>query len=455
MTETTFENYSFDPDNGLGEWSEPEGLFDSLDTSSLVAVAFALADRAASTVPTLNIGKATFVPSAAHSYARMLRAGMNETGYVNSFRTFEQQRVLYEAYKAGKGNLAAKPGTSRHEKGYATDISTGSAQQRWLTEGGTYNKVKSGEKLRANQFGWFRTVPSEPWHFEYLPAKDTKNKADDKTKKLQKAVGVMADGVFGVGTYNALKVWQAKNGLVADGIDGPKTWAVIDGPPVPPASEPEPDVNKFRSGTFNCGAFQKKSLPKKTTDGIVATIKEVNPSLMSLTECPEWLRDIIRAALPGGPDRWRVRPRGDQAVLFDSKKWVETAHDSMVFGPTSYHGAVWSDLKRIDSDKNVRFAVYHLPPNSVASDDFQKKNLKALVDKVGTESVVVAGDGADESNWVPKLTDAAKGDKTPTYGKVVRDRVHVGSKVAVRNYAVIDSKGSSDHNAVLANLTLI
>jgi len=37
-------------------------------------------------------------------------------------RSFEQQRVLYERYLAGKGPLAAKPGTSDHEVGNAIDI---------------------------------------------------------------------------------------------------------------------------------------------------------------------------------------------------------------------------------------------------------------------------------------------------------------------------------------------
>lgn len=37
-------------------------------------------------------------------------------------RTFEQQRVLYERYLAGKGPLAAKPGTSDHEFSNALDI---------------------------------------------------------------------------------------------------------------------------------------------------------------------------------------------------------------------------------------------------------------------------------------------------------------------------------------------
>lgn len=46
-------------------------------------------------------------------------------------------------------------------------------------------------------------------------------------KRLQKKLGVTADGDFGPGTEKALKDWQAANGLVADGIAGPDTFAAI------------------------------------------------------------------------------------------------------------------------------------------------------------------------------------------------------------------------------------
>lgn len=49
----------------------------------------------------------------------------------------------------------------------------------------------------------------------------------DTVKKLQAALGLKADGVFGIGTEASLKSWQAKNGLVADGVAGPKTLAKL------------------------------------------------------------------------------------------------------------------------------------------------------------------------------------------------------------------------------------
>jgi len=70
----------------------------------------------------------------------------------SSFRTFEQQKALYELYRAGKGNLAAPPGQSLHETGLAIDAR---GTPEW--------------ELAMVRQGFKRTVKSEPWHWEYRP----------------------------------------------------------------------------------------------------------------------------------------------------------------------------------------------------------------------------------------------------------------------------------------------
>ena len=54
-----------------------------------------------------------------------------------------------------------------------------------------------------------------------------KGSRGEGVKMMQEALGIGADGAFGPGTERALKAWQAKNGLTADGIAGPMTLAKL------------------------------------------------------------------------------------------------------------------------------------------------------------------------------------------------------------------------------------
>lgn len=78
-------------------------------------------------------------------------------------RTRARQQELYNLYRAGKGNLAAKPGTSLHESGRALDLggafqNAGSAEHRWLQA----NAGRWGYKWTGKNFKQF-----EPWHWEW------------------------------------------------------------------------------------------------------------------------------------------------------------------------------------------------------------------------------------------------------------------------------------------------
>lgn len=54
------------------------------------------------------------------------------------------------------------------------------------------------------------------------------SKGED-VQRVQKALGIAADGDFGPGTERAVKAWQAANGLTPDGVVGPKTLAKLIG----------------------------------------------------------------------------------------------------------------------------------------------------------------------------------------------------------------------------------
>lgn len=92
------------------------------------------------------------------AFERMRAAAQRDgvTIRINSgFRTMEHQQALYAAFRRGTGNLAAVPGASNHQSGHALDLNTATAGVLpWL-------------QRNARRFGFRRTVPSEPWHWEY------------------------------------------------------------------------------------------------------------------------------------------------------------------------------------------------------------------------------------------------------------------------------------------------
>ncbi|MCK6547629.1 M15 family metallopeptidase [Myxococcota bacterium] len=78
---------------------------------------------------------------------------------VSGFRTMAEQRYLYSCYvncSCNDCNLAARPGYSNHQSGLALDLNTASPG------------VLSWMNRNAARFGFARTVPSEPWHWELV-----------------------------------------------------------------------------------------------------------------------------------------------------------------------------------------------------------------------------------------------------------------------------------------------
>ena len=74
----------------------------------------------------------------------------------SGFRSYEEQAELYRLYKSGRGNLAAPPGTSRHETGNAADCAIGGMNI------GAY----PGAVEAMKQVGLGLPVGGEDWHVE-------------------------------------------------------------------------------------------------------------------------------------------------------------------------------------------------------------------------------------------------------------------------------------------------
>jgi hypothetical protein len=80
---------------------------------------------------------------------------LHPTGSRSSYRPFADQQEFWDLYQAGKGNLAARPGTSNHGWGKAVDLAE-QWMRDWITEHG-------------GEFGWKKTeAPTEWWHVNYV-----------------------------------------------------------------------------------------------------------------------------------------------------------------------------------------------------------------------------------------------------------------------------------------------
>jgi len=161
---------------------------------------------------------------AANSYARMRAAGMPSGGINSAYRSTASQAALflarYRVQWTGRGayndarwyngrryvrvspaGMVGVPGTSKHTTGIALDISTSSRAGAWMLKHGA-------------QFGWRRTIASEPWHWEYSAKSD-----NDAVAPIQSAVRTTRDGIWGTGTDKA--TWAVRAASRFRGVNFP------------------------------------------------------------------------------------------------------------------------------------------------------------------------------------------------------------------------------------------
>ena len=349
----------------------------------------------------VNIGIATFWLNgpAALSFKRMLLDGMPKEGLKSAGRTYEQQQYLYNGWirRLPGFNLAAKPGTSLHEKGNAIDAERGSPMQTWLAKGGSLYKVNSGENLRAHEYGFYRTVPSEPWHFAYYPEKD-KHLNDKKTP-------TETDRLF---TY----VWA--NGRA-------ERW----------------------------GGLNDNS-PKRAQE-----LAKLKPSIIGVAEFSERARNATRAEL--GPE-WLTWPVGYCAVLWSNKSWLHGGHAEIGFG-TNYHGAVRVPLTSLRNNKHTMdvISVHVRPADSYPgqTDSYILKRKREQIERTLTELLrpgkptIIGGDF--------NTTHAA--DIFTKHGLVLAvnhdiDQIWTTPDIGIRKGTVYDPGNVSDHKWLMLQGTL-
>ena len=97
---------------------------------------------------------------AAESLTRMMDDAKREgvdIGITDSYRPYEEQVDL--AKRKGlysQGGLAAKPGTSEHGWGMATDLKLDAAGLKWM-------------RAHGGEYGFVESTPRETWHWSYHP----------------------------------------------------------------------------------------------------------------------------------------------------------------------------------------------------------------------------------------------------------------------------------------------
>lgn len=158
-------------------------------------------------------------------------------GPFNDVRWYQGVRYV----RTSAAGMVAIPGSSTHETGLALDMATGSAAHAWMLK-------------HAAAHGWKRTIPAEPWHWQYQKTYDkhlSKNGVFDVAKLPRirpgargKHVGIMqgaliasgynvgksgVDSVYGKDTEKAVVSYQQKNpstgtGGKPDKVCGPKMW---------------------------------------------------------------------------------------------------------------------------------------------------------------------------------------------------------------------------------------
>jgi LAS superfamily LD-carboxypeptidase LdcB len=119
-----------------------------------------------------DIKKELYLEKACLQYYVKMKEDAKKEGVVfeedTAWRSMEHQTRLYTEWKAGilKAAACALPGYSNHQNGVCVDLDT---QQK-----GKQSKVYQWLNKNGAKYYFFNTVPSEPWHWEFVMPKEMK-----------------------------------------------------------------------------------------------------------------------------------------------------------------------------------------------------------------------------------------------------------------------------------------
>lgn len=98
---------------------------------------------------------------AMHYYLKIKKGiDLRPTGPNSSYRTYDTQVQFWNDYQAGRGPIAARPGTSLHGNGKAVDTPTPAMHAAIRKWGADFGWGIAGNRLGSD-------APSESWHSVY------------------------------------------------------------------------------------------------------------------------------------------------------------------------------------------------------------------------------------------------------------------------------------------------
>lgn len=145
-----------------GPGASGRSSFESAGPVSQAGSATGYVNGSATNIDLANIGDGeTMRTDAARAFKAMQEAARRDgvdLSATSGFRSMAEQERLYQMYRNGTGNLAARPGFSNHQGGVSIDIGGvngyGTAAYNWL-------------QSNASQYGFRNDVAGEYWHWTF------------------------------------------------------------------------------------------------------------------------------------------------------------------------------------------------------------------------------------------------------------------------------------------------
>ncbi|WEV77225.1 NlpC/P60 family protein [Janibacter cremeus] len=163
-------------------------------------------------------------------------------------------------------------------------------------------------------------------------------------EEIQQEVGATQDGVFGAGTEQAVEAWQGDNGLVADGVVGPRTGSAMGLDGATGSTSGDADATATSGGTTSVEGDAEASSLLGTAESLVGTPYVYGGEDPSGFDCSGFTQYVFAQH---GIDLPRMT--GDQQAAATPVSNPQPG-DLVFFGSPAYHVGIYAgDGKMYDS----------------------------------------------------------------------------------------------------------